>query len=168
MKNLHFIYIIVMVSFTINISAQTKSTNDIKGMQKELAETLNSMLELAKPYYKEGDSYIVFKKELYGTSKITPISKEGEAIIKKVFYYLSNNTSMNIVLEDSGKVIYDAINYMNNSGQLKKDISKEQSLFGIIIIEDNLDNYNNNKMFNGCCFFCFRCHVLWALNGFEY
>lgn len=152
-----------MVAFTINLSAQTKSTNDVKGMQKELAETLNSMIESAKPYYKQGDSYVDFKEELYGTSKIAPISKEGEAIIKKVYYYLQTNALSEVVLKDSGEVIANAILLSNVLNKSNND-SEDSLLFGETVSDSSL-NSKRKKSFDGCCFFCFRCHVLWLFSN---
>ncbi|WP_452231543.1 hypothetical protein [Lacinutrix sp. MEBiC02595] len=166
MKTIQYIYTIIMVMCTMNMSAQTKSIDDIKGMQKELAEVLNGMVESAKPYYKEGDTYMVFKQKLYGVTEIAPISKEGEQLIEKVYYYLKTKATSSIILNDSGEVIADAITYTNSAKKLNKNANLDRELFGVSA-NTVASKYKNNHPC-GCCFFCFRCQVQCARNIFGF
>jgi hypothetical protein len=157
MKNIQYLLIVIISIFTLNISAQNNSEKDIIGMQKELAQVINSMVENAKHYYNEGDSYENFKKELYGAIEIAPIPKEGEAIIEKVYYYLKTKTPSSIVLKDSGEVIYNAILFSKNTAKNNKVININSVLFGVTA-NDNTKRFRDSHPCN-CCFFCFSCQI---------
>ena len=155
LKNVMAIFtlaLVMLVSF--NVGAQNKEYTKTEVSEK-LSEIMVSLVESARPFYAKGDSYKSFQSKLYGKQvRISP-SKKGDALMVKVYTYLSEGNSREAILKGSVAEIADAYVFIYETEKNNKRASGEIELFGSTT--GDFDSSLGKK--DGCCFFCLSCHL---------
>jgi hypothetical protein len=146
---------------TVSCFAQSAAvTADQKSITPEQGKEIlvNTMANFTKGVsfaYTKGVTYKQFKSTLCGASK--PIA-EGDAMLLAAFNYLSTGaTKEDIIREDNGKAVYDAMKYSYNihaKGIVAEPDGTE--LFGGKSITNSTVLAKNEA---GCRWYQFWCHV---------
>ena len=157
MKNLKNVVSVITFALvmlvSVNVSAQNQEYTKAEVSEK-LSEVMFSLVESANLYYSKGDSYKAFRSKLYGKQvKINP-SKKGEALIKKVYNYISNNASEKSIRNGSVSEIADAYVFIYETEKSNKGANGEHELFGSSTGDFNPEISSKVR----CCFFCLSCH----------
>jgi hypothetical protein len=153
--------------FSLNNYAQnTQSTYDIRVsvedqdyVEQELRKGMVSFVESVKPLYRKGISYNDFIKVLIGENS-TDMPVEGRNLLKKSYYYLSNEISnKEIERNDSMKEISAAFLYTLNYNSKNNNSDGEYSLFGLSNERMNLESKSFIDDIEDCKWWQIGCHL---------
>lgn len=156
-KNLMSIAILTLVLLvSVNLSAQITTYSEAEVSEK-LDQVMLSLVQSAKPYYLKGDSYRTFRDKLYGKQASINPSEKGEALIKKVYSYVSSGASEKTITDGSLVEIANAYLFIYKTEKNQRNASGEMELFGSTTGDFN--PHPTGKVEYNCCFFCLSCHL---------
>jgi hypothetical protein len=163
------IFALVMLTGLTTLNAQRNSSSfkitketeiNAKTAQALTANVMATFTSKVAGAYSKGDSYNAFLSKLGANAVnakagVAPAYQAGNEMLAKAYKYLSTGTSVtDIIANDDGKTVANALNYAYNQSTSSKITTSGAELFNL-----NTTATESSTAKSGCKWYQFFCHV---------